>query len=275
MEDTDDHHLRDSPYKSVLNMSNSAFRSQHSFASRASGDNDHESLVKAAMQEAAQHPHRHRMTALPSRTKSSVQVVDVKKLTISQKRLVLSRAMETSGQDNERLLNQIRQRQDRCARVRRRCLVQSCMCTTSNQIYTYTVIRRLCSCICITALRAPCYVPRQLYQDGASHSEWLKALLAALAPRVGLERSKVAIQFRDINYEAEVLIGSSGLPSVSNSFRNLALVLANPSELSICYKLKCRPPHISLPWLLACHADCRRAVSFCCVLIAEPWQAHW
>ena len=117
MEDTDDFHRRESPYKSALNMSNSAFRSQHSFASRASGDHDHESLVRAAMQEASEHPHRHRMTALPSKTKSSVQVVDVKSLTISQKRLVLSRAMETSGQDNERLLNQIRQRQDRCAKV--------------------------------------------------------------------------------------------------------------------------------------------------------------
>ena len=54
------------------------------------------------------------MTALPSKAKNSVEVIDVKKLTTSQKRLVLSRAMETSGQDNERLLNQIRQRQDRC-----------------------------------------------------------------------------------------------------------------------------------------------------------------
>ena len=49
---------------------------------------------------------------------------------------------------------------------------------------------------------------------------------AAWAYRVGLERSKVEIQFTNINYEAEVLIGSSGLPSVSNSFKNLALVLA-------------------------------------------------
>ena len=104
-------------------------------------------------------------------------------------------------------------------------------------------------------------------------------ILPAWAPRVGLERSKVAIQFRDINYEAEVLIGSSGLPSVSNSFKNLALVPANPSELSTCQKG--RPQYISLPCmvaiiqLLACQAGFGHAVSSCCMLIAEPWQAHW
>ncbi|KAL0031878.1 hypothetical protein WJX79_002852 [Trebouxia sp. C0005] len=154
MQDTDDNRLRQSR-SGAFEMSNShsAFQSQHSFARASSADHDHESLVKAAMEEAARHPERHRMTALPSKAKSSVEVIDVKRLTTSQKRLVLSRAMETSGQDNERLLNQIRQRQD----------------------------------------------------------------------RVGLERSKVEIQFTNINYEAEVLIGSSGLPSVSNSFKNLAL----------------------------------------------------
>ena len=73
-------------------------------------------------------------------------------------------------------------------------------------------------------------------------------ILPAWVPRVGLERSKVAIQFRDINYEAEVLIGSSGLPSVSNSFKNLALVPANPSEFSICLG---RPQYISLPCMVA------------------------
>ncbi|DBA97183.1 TPA: hypothetical protein ACH3X1_014944 [Trebouxia sp. C0004] len=156
MEDTDDSRLRES-HSGAFEMSNgnSAFQSQHSFARASSADHDHEALVKAAMQEAARHPERHRMTALPSKTKSSVKVIDVKKMTTSQKRLVLSRAMETSGQDNERLLNQIRQRQD----------------------------------------------------------------------RVGLERSRVEIQFTNINYEAEVLIGSSGLPSVSNSFKNIALTL--------------------------------------------------
>ena len=81
-------------------MSNSAFRSQHSFGRESTTEEDHESLVRAAMEEANQHPHRHRMTALPSKTKSSVQVIDVNKLTTSKKRLVLSRAMETSGQDN-------------------------------------------------------------------------------------------------------------------------------------------------------------------------------
>ena len=115
MQDTDDSRLRQSR-SGAFEMSNShsAFQSQHSFARASSADHDHESLVKAAMEEAARHPERHRMTALPSKAKTSVEVIDVKKLTTSQKRLVLSRAMETSGQDNERLLNQIRQRQDRC-----------------------------------------------------------------------------------------------------------------------------------------------------------------
>ncbi|KAL0035494.1 hypothetical protein WJX77_008879 [Trebouxia sp. C0004] len=40
--------------------------------------------------------------------------------------------------------------------------------------------------------------------------------------RVGVERSRVAVQFRDVNYEAEVLIGSAGLPSVSNTFKTWA-----------------------------------------------------
>ena len=115
MQDTDDSRLRQSR-SGAFEMSNShsAFQSQHSFARASSANHDHESLVKAAMEEAARHPERHRMTALPSKAKNSVEVIDVKKLTTSQKRLVLSRAMETSGQDNERLLNQIRQRQDRC-----------------------------------------------------------------------------------------------------------------------------------------------------------------
>ena len=45
------------------------------------------------------------------------------------------------------------------------------------------------------------------------------------------------IQFRDISYEAEVLIGASGLPSVSNSFKNLLQVCLNAiakSECKVC-----------------------------------------
>ena len=81
--------------------------------------------------------------------------------------------------------------------------------------------------------------------NGSNH------ILPAWAPRVGLERSKVAIQFRDINYEAEVLIGSSGLPSVSNSFKNLALVPANPSELTTCQKGRPQLQYIHLPCMVA------------------------
>lgn len=39
-----------------------------------------------------------------------------------------------------------------------------------------------------------------------------------------MERSKVQVQFKDISYEAEVLIGSAGLPSVGNSFKKLLQV---------------------------------------------------
>ena len=37
------------------------------------------------------------------------------------------------------------------------------------------------------------------------------------------------VQFRDISYEAEVLIGSAGLPTVGKSLKNLALVTSKTS----------------------------------------------
>ena len=113
MEHTADNRPRHSSRGSVFDMTSSAFRSQHSFYTESTAHDDHESLVRAAMQEAAGHPGRHRMAVLPSKNKRSVQLIDVKKLTTSKKRLVLSRAMETSGQDNEKLLTKIRERQDR------------------------------------------------------------------------------------------------------------------------------------------------------------------
>lgn len=51
-----------------------------------------------------------------------------------------------------------------------------------------------------------------------------------LTRRVGMERSKVEVQFRDINFEAEVLVGSAGLPTVGNSFKKLALVKSDTSQ---------------------------------------------
>lgn len=51
------------------------------------------------------------------------------------------------------------------------------------------------------------------------------------ACRVGVERSKVEVQFRDLQVQAEVLLGDSGLPTVTTSFQNLAEVLS-PYELS-------------------------------------------
>lgn len=53
-----------------------------------------------------------------------------------------------------------------------------------------------------------------------------------------MERSKVQVQFRDISYEAEVQIGSAGLPSVGNSFKKLLQV-----------------------GLLSCRASCRVAAT--------------
>lgn len=49
-----------------------------------------------------------------------------------------------------------------------------------------------------------------------------------------MERSKVQVQFRDISYEAEVLIGSSGLPSVGNSFKKLLQVAIAAALLTCC-----------------------------------------
>ena len=69
--------------------------------------------VKAAMEEASQRPDAHRLAVLPSRANSSVAVIEAKTLTTSDQQLVLSRATETKGQDNDRLLTKIRERQDR------------------------------------------------------------------------------------------------------------------------------------------------------------------
>lgn len=128
MEDTDDHRSRSSS-KSLFESSRSAFRSQHSFNKGFSSvDDDHQALVRQAMEKAEKHPDRHRMAVVPTQSKKKINLVDVKKLTTSKKRLVLSRAMETSGQDNERLLKKIRERQDRY-RLQRRGMLWQCMLT--------------------------------------------------------------------------------------------------------------------------------------------------
>jgi len=83
--------------------------------------------------------------------------------------------------------------------------------------------------------------------------------IAAWAYRVGLERSKVEIQFTNISYEAEVLIGSAGLPSVSNSFKNLALVLSltlYPAAVSAAQTTACKAANeqmfLPCPYLTHC-----------------------
>ena len=132
MDDTDDHRSR-SPSNSLFESSRSAFRSQHSFNKGLSSvEDDHEALIKQAMEQAEKYPDRHRMAVVSTQSRKKINLVDVKNLTISKKRLVLSRAMGTSGQDNERLLNKIRERQDRyCLRRRGRLWLRS-QCTHAD-----------------------------------------------------------------------------------------------------------------------------------------------
>ena len=77
----------------------------------------HEAVVKDAMEEISHHPDQRLMAVLPSQTNSTVELINVEKLTTSDQQLVLSEAMQTEGQDNERLLTKIRERQDRCSPV--------------------------------------------------------------------------------------------------------------------------------------------------------------
>lgn len=75
------------------------------------------------------------------------------------------------------------------------------------------------------------------------HAGHVNFNIAAWGYRVGLERSKVEIQFTNINYEAEVLVGSAGLPSVSNSFKKLALVISltlYPAAVSAAQNTACK-----------------------------------
>lgn len=137
MDDTDDHRCR-SGRNSIFESGRSAFASQQSFQRSNSVNDDHESLVRAAMEEAEKHPERHRMAVMPSKSKKNMALVDVHNLTLSKKRLVLSRAMETSGQDNERLLTKIRERQDRYRTSRRNNPMLTCLHRDLYKNYTYT-----------------------------------------------------------------------------------------------------------------------------------------
>lgn len=99
---------------------------------------NHAFVVKAAMEKASQQPDGHRLAVLPSRANSSVAVIEVENLTTSDQQLILSRAMETNGQDNERLLTKIRERQDRyrdhlCVQVAtNRCLPSKFVTALAN-----------------------------------------------------------------------------------------------------------------------------------------------
>lgn len=115
MADPDDHNLETatSARSSVFNVSSSAWHGEHSFRSESQRGDDYDELLRAAMQKAAEHPDAHRMAVVPTQAKSQINLLDVNKLTRSKKKLVVTRALDTSGQDNERLLQKIRARQDR------------------------------------------------------------------------------------------------------------------------------------------------------------------
>lgn len=71
------------------------------------------------------------------------------------------------------------------------------------------------------------------------------------------------IQFNDISYEAEVLIGSSGLPSVGNSFKKLFQVGFESYILCLSYNdlIHLLASAQDLLHMLAsyCAAECRSA----------------
>lgn len=98
---------------SVFAVSSSAWHGEHSFRSESLPNDDYDELVKAAMQKAAEHPDAHRMAVMPTENKSKITTLDVNKLTQSKKKLLVTRALSSSGQDNEKLLQKIRARQDR------------------------------------------------------------------------------------------------------------------------------------------------------------------
>lgn len=72
--------------------------------------------------------------------------------------------------------------------------------------------------------------------------------------RVGVERARVAVQFRDVSFEAEVLVGSAGLPSVSNTFKSWAQVMQN---LPPCIH---SAADVVKGYVRCCHVNCRAQV---------------
>jgi len=51
--------------------------------------------------------------------------------------------------------------------------------------------------------------------------------------RVGIHLSHVEVRFQDLNIETDVLVGSRGLPSVSNAFLNYVQVSRQSSVVSL------------------------------------------
>lgn len=192
---------------------------------------NHAFVVKAAMEKASQQPDGHRLAVLPSRANSSVAVIEVENLTTSDQQLILSRAMETNGQDNERLLSKIRERQDRyrdhlCVQVATNwCLPSKFVTALANM--RHASIRQLDISASMRRLTEAGHMPH----SNVTRPSAFKTIMC-LTFRVGVEWSRVAVQFRDVSFEAEVLVGSAGLPSVSNTFKTWAQVTQNPPCLN-------------------------------------------
>lgn len=117
------------PRSSVLNISSSAFSGDHSFRATSPPHDDYDELMKEAMRKAAEHPDSHRMAVLPSKNRSRINMLDVNKLTKSKKNLLVTQALESTGQDNEILLQKIRARQNRS--VHDSCRITQLMLTAS------------------------------------------------------------------------------------------------------------------------------------------------
>lgn len=89
--------------------------------------------------------------------------------------------------------------------------------------------------------------------------------------RVGVEAPTVEVQWRNLHVEANVLVGSRGLPTVINSYRNFVEVShslgqsTNWGRLRISLSLR---PHPSTTWLVA--GDVAVWLVLCQALFMQP-----
>ncbi|KAK9815219.1 hypothetical protein WJX72_000157 [[Myrmecia] bisecta] len=92
-----------------------ALEQSNAFAPRIDRPDDTDALVKAALELKNDPRHSRLAVILEDRdpSKEAVRVIDVHKMTKSQKQLIVRKAMGTSDQDNEILLSRMRERMDR------------------------------------------------------------------------------------------------------------------------------------------------------------------